>query len=129
MHRNDAAPGAWPAGQDAPRTTASGRTRADRAAQFMPFAALRGYYELLSQAARVPEPRHELTDEEARGLSQVVARVRKRQMVRVRYYDRVAYAELTGCVSRIDLVARELWVVKTKIQLDDIAELEILDGQ
>lgn len=93
----------------------------------MPFAALRGYYELLRQEARVPEPRHELTEEEAAALSQVMARVRKRQLVRVRYYDRDAYVEMTGCVSQVDLVARELWVVKTKIPLDAISDLEILE--
>ena len=113
----------------APRTTANGHARADRAAQFMPFAALRGYYELLRQEARVTEPQHELTDEEARELSAVVQRVRKRQMVRVRYYDRDAYTELTGCVAHIDLAARELWVVKTRIPLDSISRLEILDEQ
>lgn len=107
--------------------TANGHVRADRAAQFMPFAALRGYYELLRQEARVPEPRHELTDEEAAALSQVVARVRKRQLVRARYYDRDAYVNLTGCVSHVDLAARELWIVKTKISLDDISDLEILE--
>lgn len=110
-----------------PRTTANGRARADRAAQFMPFAALRGYYELLHEAARVPEPRHELTEEESLELSAVVQCVRKRQVVRVRYYDRDAYTGLTGCVSHIDLAARELWVVKTRIPLDDIVRLEILE--
>lgn len=112
--------------ESAPRATAGGRPRADRAAQFMPFAALRGYYDLLRQEERVPEPRHELTDEEAAGLSRAVAGVRKRQMVRVRYYDRDAYVELTGCVSHIDLAAREIWVVKTRIALDDIIALEVL---
>ena len=53
--------------------------------------------------------------------------MRKRQVVRVRYYDRDASTELTGCVSHIDLAARELWVVKTRIPLDDIVRLEILD--
>ena len=53
--------------------------------------------------------------------------MRKRQVVRVRYYDRDAYTELTGCVSHIDLAARKLWVVKTRIPLDDIVRLEILE--
>ena len=93
----------------------------------MPFAALRGYYELLQETARVPEPKHELTEEESLELSAVVQRVRKRQVARVRYYDRDAYTELTGCVSHIDLAARKLWVVKTRIPLDDIVRLEILE--
>lgn len=108
--------------------TANGHPRADRAAQFMPFAALRGYYELIRQQQRIPEAKHELTDEEALALSQTVYRVRRGQMVRVVYYDEDAYVTLTGCVSRIDLVERELMVVKTKIALDDIRELEIMEG-
>lgn len=108
--------------------TANGHPRADRAAQFMPFAALRGYYELIRQQQRIPEAKHELTDEEALALSQTVYRVRRGQVVRVVYYDEDAYVTLTGCVSRIDLVERELMVVKTKIALDDIRELEIMEG-
>lgn len=124
------APGASnrPEQHGASPVTASGHPRADRAAQFMPFAALRGYYELIRQQQRIPEAKHELTDEEALALSQTVYRVRRGQMVRVVYYDEDAYVTLTGCVSRIDLVERELMVVKTKIALDDIRELEIMEG-
>lgn len=109
-----------------PRTCASGRARADRAAQFMPFAALRGYYELVRQQQRVREPRHELTDEEAEALSRTVSQLRRGQVVRVVHYNRDAYETLTGCVARIDLVSRELMVVKTPIRLDDIRELSIV---
>lgn len=109
-----------------PRTCASGRARANRAAQFMPFAALRGYYELVRQQQRVREPRHELTDEEAEALSRTVSQLRRGQVVRVVHYNRDAYETLTGCVARIDLVSRELMVVKTPIRLDDIRELSIV---
>lgn len=111
---------------EAPRTCASGRARADRAAQFMPFAALRGYYELVRQQQRVREPRHELTDEEAEALSRTVSELRRGQVVRVVHYNRDAYETLTGCIARIDLVSRELMVVKTTIRLDDIRELSIV---
>lgn len=110
-----------------PAATASGRPRADRAAQFMPFAALRGYYELIRQQERVVEPRHELTPEEAESLSQVVAQVRRGDIVRVCFYDNDAYVTRTGCVARIDLIYRELVVVKTSIALDDIRTLEIVE--
>lgn len=112
---------------DRPAATASGRPRADRAAQFMPFAALRGYYELIRQQERVVEPRHELTPEEAESLSQVVAQVRRGDVVRVCFYDNDAYVTRTGCVARIDLIYRELVVVKTSIALDDIRTLEIVE--
>lgn len=107
--------------------TASGRPRADRAAQFMPFAALRGYYELIHRQERVPEPRHELTEEEALALSRTVTLVRRGDIVRAVYYDQDAYVAITGCVARIDLAYRALMVVQTTIDLDDLRELEILE--
>lgn len=113
--------------EGAPTYTAGGQMRADRASQFMPFAALRGYYELIRMQQRVPEPRHELTDEEAIALSRAVQRVHRGQIVRVTHYDQDAYVTSTGCVSRIDLIEREMMVVKTKIKLDDIRELEIVE--
>ena len=41
------------------------RRHADRAAQFMPFAALTGYYDLVRERERVSEPRREPSEEEA----------------------------------------------------------------
>ena len=49
-------------------------------------------------------------------------------MVRVVYYDEDAYATLTGCVARVDIAERELMVVKTKIPLDSIRSLEIVQA-
>lgn len=114
-------------GESAPTRTASGRVRADRAAQFMPFAALRGYYELVHAQERVVEPRHELTEEEARELSETIYRVRRGQIVRAVHYDRDAYVTTTGCVARIDLIYRTISIVKTTIKLDDLRSLTILE--
>lgn len=114
-------------GESAPARTASGRVRADRAAQFMPFAALRGYYELVHAQERVVEPRHELTEEEARELSETIYRVRRGQIVRAVHYDRDAYVTTTGCVARIDLIYRTISIVKTTIKLDDLRSLTILE--
>lgn len=45
-----------------------GKPHPDRARQFKPFAALKGYYDLLAERERVPEPRRVLTEEERREL-------------------------------------------------------------
>ena len=113
-------------GKSAPARTASGRVRADRAAQFMPFAALRGYYELVHAQERVVEPRHELTEEEARELSETIYRVHRGQIVRAVHYDRDAYVTREGVVTRIDPVAHELTVVTTRIRFEDLLEIEAL---
>ncbi len=107
--------------------TANGKPRADRAAQFMPFAALRGYYELIRTRERVVEPRHELTEEEAVALSRIVSQVQRGDLVRVVHYDQDAYITTTGRVTRIDLIFRTIRIVKTTISLDDVRELAILE--
>ena len=72
------------------------RPHADRARQFMPFAALKGYYELVRQQERVEQPRHQLTDEEALELSARLAALRKGDIVRVTYYDQDASNTVMG---------------------------------
>ncbi len=96
----------------------------DRARQFMPFAALRGYYDLVRMQERRVEPRHELTEEEARELSTRVVCLRKGDMVRVVYYNVDAYEELTGVLTGVDTTFRTLTVVRRKIAFDDIRSIE-----
>lgn len=103
--------------------TANGQPRASRAAQFMPFAALTGFYELARQQEHAPEPRHELTDDEALELSRAMGQVKRGDVVRVTYYDWDCYRTIEGVVARIDSVYRRLQVVKTIIAFDDIRSL------
>ena len=96
------------------------RRHADRAAQFMPFAALTGYYDLVRERERVTEPRREPSEEEAARISTELAAVRRGQLVRVTHYDRDAYVTTEGIVTRVDPVAHELTVVQRRISFDDI---------
>lgn len=100
------------------------RSHPDRARQFMPFAALKGYYELVRAEERIVQPRHVLTDEEATALSAAIARLRKGDMARVTYYDADAYVSACGAVTGIDTAMRTLRIVKTTIAFDDILSLE-----
>ena len=56
------------------------RPRADRAQQFMPFAALKGYYDLIRERERVAEPKRELTDEQALELSRKLSQLKRREL-------------------------------------------------
>lgn len=100
------------------------RPRVERAQQFMPFAALKGYYDLIRERERVVEPKRELTDEEALELSQRLAQVERRSMASVIYYDGEAYVTACGLVSDIDLAGRTITIVRTRIPLDDIVEIK-----
>lgn len=111
-------------GPSAAGLTANGRPRASRAAQFMPFAALTGYYELARRQERITEERHELTEEEALALSRAITQIKKGDLVRVTYYDWDAYRTVSGVVARIDTTFRRLQVVQTVIPFDDIRKID-----
>lgn len=96
------------------------RRHADRAAQFMPFAALTGYYDLVRERERVSEPRREPSEEEAVRISAELAAVRKGQLVRVTHYERDAYITTEGVVTDMDPVAHALTVVRRRIRFDDV---------
>ena len=98
-------------------------SRASRAQQFMPFAALRGYYELIRERERVEQPRHTLTEEEASVLSKKLAAVQRRTMVCITYHDGIALVTMRGMVSDIDLASRTITVVRTCISFDDIQDI------
>lgn len=98
----------------------------DRARQFMPFAALKGYYDLVQSRERVEEPFHVLTEEESLALSQTVARLKKGAVVRVVHYEEGAYVTTCGALSQVDTVFRSLTVVKRRIEFDAVRSIEEL---
>lgn len=102
---------------------ADGRPRASRAAQFMPFAALTGYYDLVREQERIVEPRHELTDEEGEELSRAIMQMRRGDLVRITYYDRGGYKTRAGVIRAIEPERRRLYLGDDMIPFDDIWKL------
>ena len=94
-----------------------------RAKQFMPFAALRGYYAMVLAKNRVFEPRRELIGDAAERLSRKLGMVKKGMMITVRFYRTDSYDTITGLVTRIDPEYRYITIVKTKIPFDDITDI------
>ncbi len=95
----------------------------DRAVQFMPFAALRGYYEMISQAQRIKEEKKELSEEEKEILSAKLCTIKKRMIVKLTYYENDAYLTTEGMVSEIDPIYQTITIVKKTIPFDDIADI------
>ena len=92
----------------------------------MPFAALRGYYDLVHAKEAVPELRRPLSDDEARALDDLIANLDRGDVVRCRYYEGGGYCEAEGAVSQIDVTFRDLWIVRRRIPFSAIQSLELL---
>lgn len=99
-------------------------TRLERAKQFMPFAALHGYEDTVRKKEFIKAERRELTEEEIEKLNETVSRVKKGDVVEVKYYSGDGYTETEGAVSEINLTLRYIRVVKTLIPFDDIYDLK-----
>lgn len=102
------------------------RPHPDRARQFLPFAALKGYYDLVRTCERVVEPRPEHTEEDVARLSERLAGLEKGDLVRVVHYveREGASVETRGAVTRVDLAFQTLVVGKTAVSFDDLIDLE-----
>ena len=98
-------------------------TREDRAKQFMPFAALKGYPEALAKKEKIVVPKAEVSEEYAQMLDQKLRRVSRNDIITVVYFSDGEYLKKTGMVSRIDETARVLKVVNTKILFNDIYDI------
>ena len=95
----------------------------DRARQFMPFAALKGYEELVKQQEKVITRKKELSEYKAELLSKKISSVKKGDIVKIVYYAGDGYIKTEGMVSSVDFNFRILTVIKTKISFDDIYDI------
>ena len=102
-----------------PNLTANGAVRANRAAQFMPFAALTGYYEL------VRKPKRELTEEKALVLSKKLEGLKRGDLVRVTYYDTYGYRSRTGILDEALPAFKLLKLRDIAIDFDGIQDIEL----
>lgn len=100
--------------------------RQDRAKMFMPFAALRGYYDLIREQARKKEPKRDLSDDELLKLDSKLSEIQKGMMIAVTYYNTDAYERITGLITTIDLTFHTITIVKTKIKFSDILDIELI---
>lgn len=106
----------------------------DRAAQFSPFAALTGYDAAVKETARLTDERIELDESSKTILNEklqiIMERIQERPEITVTYFlpDEKkaggAYANVTGCVKKIDEYERTVVMTDgTKIPIDHIYEI------
>lgn len=108
-----------------PNLTVNGSVRANRAAQFMPFAALTGYYELVRKQEITVEPKCELTEEKALELSHKLEGLKRGDLVRVTYYDTYGYRARTGILDEALPAFKLLKLRDIAIEFDDIQDIEL----
>ena len=100
-------------------------SKGDRAKQFMPFAALRGYYDVVREKELIISDKKELTEEELFELNQMVSSIKKGDVVSVTYYKQNGYITISGVINQIDKVLGSMRIVKTDIPFRDISKIQL----
>lgn len=102
-------------------------TLLQRAKQFMPFAALKGFQEMLEETAAYKEGRKRLSEEQLEELDRQLHSMVRGQRVRVVYYTRGQYHQVEGVLDAINHVHRTIKVQGQQIPLSQITKLSSLD--
>jgi len=97
--------------------------RENRAKQFMPFDALKGFREALEEKERIVVPKRELSEEQKEELDFKLRQIHKMDIITVEYFQDGEYVQVTGVVARIDETSRVMKIVNTKIAFEDIVDL------
>lgn len=94
-----------------------------RAAQFLPFQAVKGLDEALLAKEKIVVPKIELSDEMYEELDKKMHKIRKGRIITCVYFHKGEYLKVTGMVARFDEIARILQIVDTKIPFEDILDV------
>ena len=100
-------------------------SRAERAKQFIPFAALKGFSEALREKEKIIVPRAELSEEYQEELNRRLLQIKKNDVINLVYFHNNEYMKISGVVSAIDKTSKVLKIVNTVIKFDDIYDISI----
>ncbi len=95
-----------------------------RAQQFIPFAALKGYYSLVAEKENEYEPKMEMSDDVANDLNYKFTQLKVGAEVIVRYYKINKYLTVVGKVKYIDMAKEYLVVDSERILFCDIYDIK-----
>lgn len=99
----------------------------ERAKQFMPFSALRGFNQILRTKEHLKTEKIELTEDMAAKLNLLFHQLAPKMMVCVTYFSQEEYVKISGMVAKVDTTSRILQVVNTRIPFDTILDIDILN--
>ncbi|HHX78301.1 MAG TPA: YolD-like family protein [Acholeplasmataceae bacterium] len=100
------------------------KKKVDRAKQFLPFDALKGFREALREKEKIIVSKIILSKEEAEILSKKILQIKKNEIITVIYYNDGSYIELEGMVSKVDFHYKSVTIVKTEILFSDLLDVQ-----
>ena len=100
--------------------------RKDRAKQFMPFDALKGLKDALSEKEIEYEERKELSDDKLRELENEFNKINIGSKIKIKYYKNKQYVEEIEVVTKIDYIKKKIKLNDELINLSDILNIKLI---
>ena len=98
----------------------------ERAKQFMPFAALTGYDDVLRQKERIYVAEPELSDDMKEEIDRTLHELVPGMMVELVFYSDGAFEKVVGMVSKILPEKMQIIIVKRAVSIENIYSLKLL---
>lgn len=110
----------------------------DRAAQFAPFAALRGYDDEITETARTTDSKIELSAEETEQINEnihnILNKIKETPKAKITYFvpderkDGGEYVTITANIRRVDETQRIIHLTDGgSIDIDELSAIELID--
>ena len=96
--------------------------RIERAKQFLPFDALKGLQEALRKKERETEKveRVELSEERLEELENKFNRVKKGDIVCIKYYKNEKYVKVKGSITKMDYIKKRIQINNEDVSIYDV---------
>ena len=94
-----------------------------RAKIFTPFAALKGFEELIREQENTYEEMPELSDDQYEDLNYAISAVKIGNDVTVKYFRDYHIRTVFGSVTKLELQKREIWIDNKKISFNELIEI------
>ena len=98
----------------------------DRAKQFLPFDALKGFKEAIRMIENKGDTKKELSEDNKNDINSILKKLDKGNRVKVKYYYLTEYIEVISNFLKIDEINKILYLKDTKINIEDIISINII---
>ena len=98
----------------------------DRAKQFLPFEALKGFKEAIRMIENKGDTKKELSEDNKNDINNILKKLDKGNKVKVKYYYLTEYIEVISNFLKIDEINKVLYLKDTKINIEDIISINII---
>lgn len=99
----------------------------DRAKQFLPFDALKGFREALYEKEKIKEKRKEISQDREEELQGLFLKIKKGVRIVVQHYENLEYIETTGLVKKINAIEKKIFINNLWINYENIVGIHILE--